>query len=113
MRRIDDAERRRFLAAGVIAGGSLLLARPVVAASVAEMGGEVLVNGRRAMRDAVIRAGDTVKTGANAMLTFVVGADAFRLRAMSELVLEAKADSVFITGLRLVTGGLQIGRAHV
>lgn len=101
-----DTARRRFLQATAVTGAALLFAQPAHTAALAELNGEVLVNGRRAMRDTVIRAGDTVRTGGDAMARFVIGADAFLLRGMSEVVFEAQRDSLLINGLRLVTGGL-------
>jgi len=89
-----------------LAGTALLLPQAVTAAQIAELAGDVTVTGRRALSNTVIRAGDTVKTGANAMVSFVIGADAFMPRAMSEVVIENKTGALLISGLRVITGAM-------
>jgi hypothetical protein len=102
-----NAGRRRFLAQSVATGAVLAFAMPVWSATIGETMGEVLVNGVRAMRDTVIRAGDRIETAAGAHLVFRIGNDAFLVREMSVLVLEASAGTrALLSGLRLVTGGL-------
>jgi hypothetical protein len=105
-KRLAGIARRQFLRQAALAGTALLLPQAVCAVPIAEMAGEVTVNGRRAMRDTVIKAGDTVKTGANAMLSFVIGTDAFMLRAMTEVVIENKTGALLISGLRVITGAM-------
>ena len=80
--------------------------------------GEVRVNGARADEDTTVVAGDTLTTGSNSELIFVVGMDAFILRENGRLELDApavaarggvflaEADSSILTSLRLVTGKL-------
>jgi hypothetical protein len=103
---VNDRARRRFIQHAALAGAAFLLPQPVAAATVAEMAGEVLVNGRQAMRNTVIRAGDAIRTGAAASFSFTLGADAFLLRQMTSIVIEGKADSLFISGLRVVSGAV-------
>ncbi len=98
--------RRRFLRQSAAIGAALLLPQPVFAATVVQSMGEVMVNGVQAMRDTLIKAGDTVKTGAGATVIFVLGADVFMLRQMTSLQLESKGSSLLISGLRLVTGAM-------
>ncbi|NBR27925.1 MAG: hypothetical protein EBT83_05865 [Betaproteobacteria bacterium] len=105
-KRLAGNARRSFLRQAALAGTALLLPPAVSAVPIAEMTGEVTVNGRRAMRETLIKAGDTVKTGANAMVSFVIGADAFMLRAMSEVVIENKTGVLLISGLRVITGAM-------
>ena len=100
-------QRRRFLRRSAALGTALALSRPAAAASIAETAGEVLINGARAMREAVIRAGDRIETAAGAHIAFRVGNDAFLLREMSVVVLEASPGSrAIMSGLRLLTGAL-------
>jgi hypothetical protein len=103
---VNDPARRLFMQHATCAGAALLLPRSVAAAGIAEMAGEVLVNGRQAMRDTVIRAGDAIRTGAAASFSFTLGADAFLLRQMTSVVVEGKADSLLVTGLRVVSGAV-------
>ncbi len=98
--------RRRFLQQSAVIGAALLLPQVAVAATVVQSMGEVLVNGVQAMRDTLIKAGDTVKTGAGATVIFVLGADVFMLRQMSSMQLENKGGALLINGLRLVTGAM-------
>lgn len=98
--------RRRFLHISLAIGAALMLPQPAAAASIAVMKGEVYVNGRRATRETPIRAGDAVRTGAGATFSFMLGADAFMLRPMTSIVLEAQPDSLLISGLRVISGAL-------
>jgi hypothetical protein len=83
-----------------------LAARGQAADQVRDLRGEVRVNGRPADRKSVIRPGDTVATGSDGYVVFVLGRDAFMLRSRSELKLEGGASSVLVDALRLLTGAL-------
>jgi hypothetical protein len=61
--------------------------------------GEVKVNGRPAAPGTLVRAGDTIEVGKNALATFVVGQDAFLMRSDSRAEFSVAA-------VRLVTGAL-------
>ena len=99
--------RRRFLGGGLAAGVLLTLSVPADSASIGETMGEVLVNGVRAMRDTVIRVGDRIETAAGASIVFRIGNDAFLVREMSTVMLEAPAGAkALLSGLRLVTGAV-------
>ncbi len=101
--------RRSFLtgSAATLAGLWLPLSGEAQESSIHDLRGDVLVNGRRIDKAAVIRAGDTVATTSNGYVVFVVGADAFMLRERSELRLESNPLSgALISGLRLLTGAL-------
>jgi len=102
--------RRGFLrdAAAAFAG---LAAPPLWAqnrgASVRSLRGLVRVNGERATASAPIATGDTVITGADGRISFVVGRDAFFLRENSELKIEASTlGRDVVTSLRMLTGAL-------
>jgi hypothetical protein len=66
--------------------------------------GEVRVNGRPAASGFLIRPGDVIETGARSQAVFVVGRDAYLLRAGSRL--ETVGREMLINTLRVVTGKL-------
>ena len=72
--------------------------------SIYELTGRVLVNGRPAREDMVIRPNDTVVTGPNSRIIFAVGKDAFLVRPNSRIVMEADNSNAIVRNLRLVTG---------
>ena len=116
------AKRRTFLiralAAGLLAGGGLVSSSRFAGAqvlgrvpkplakgqSIYDVTGPVMVNGKLITRDARIGPNDTVETGRGARAIFVVGSDAFLLRADSKL--EMKGNERFVNVLRLITGAL-------
>jgi hypothetical protein len=103
--------RRNFLLGGVALAASLaapsLRAQNKSSPSVRALKGLVRVNGERATNSAPIKAGDTVATGADGRISFVMGGDAFFLRENSELKIEPSAmSSGILTSLRMVTGAL-------
>lgn len=100
--------RRGFLCGSAALAAGTLLPLPLAAQAdpIHDLRGDVRVNGRRLARGTAIRAGDQVVTGADGYVVFAVGADAFLLRERSELRLDPNADSLFVTGLRLLTGAL-------
>lgn len=119
-KRSDEAgdPRRAFLlkalAAGLLGAGGISGAaaqffgrRPrkmPAGQSVYEASGAVMVNGRAASAATRIGPGDRVQTGAGAQLIFVVGADAFILRANSSL--EIGGSSFVVNTMRLATGAV-------
>jgi hypothetical protein len=116
------AKRRAFLvralAAGLFAAGGLWsgnrfasaqvlgrVPRPLAKGqSIYDVTGPVMINGKLITRDARIGPNDTVETGKGARAIFVVGSDAFLLRADSRL--EMKSSDTFVNVLRLITGAL-------
>lgn len=98
--------RRRFLQRSAALGAALAVSLPVAAAQIGAMRGEVYVNGMRAGRAAAIRPGDKIETGPGSSVAFVLGQDAFLLRQLTSMMMETTADSIVITGLRLVSGAL-------
>lgn len=66
--------------------------------------GEVRVNGRLAEAGQLVRPGDIIETGARSQAVFVVGRDAYLLRAGSRL--ETAGREMLIDTLRIVTGKL-------
>lgn len=101
--------RRRFLAgaAAATAGALLPLSAPAQTASIRELRGEVIVNGRRIDASSRIEAGDTIYTNPGAFIRFTLAGDAFFLREGTELRLEALGPGDRLIGaLRLLTGAL-------
>ncbi len=119
----DDPRRRMLiqaLAAGMFtlpfAGGNALAAsifgsRPhklPAGQSIYRMSGDVKVNGQPAHMKTLIRPNDTVETGKDSELVFVVGGNSMIVRENSHLKMQGKEEkaSFFIQGLRLLTGKL-------
>lgn len=113
-----EENRRRFLikllslgllglgAGNVWAGPLGKVPRPLPAGqSIYELKGSVTVNGLPANIKTVIKQNDTVQTGHDGHIVFVVGKDAFILRANSHLELSGE-DNFVVIGMRLVTGAL-------
>lgn len=116
----DDPRRRillQALAAGVLGFG--LPARRANAQifgkvpselppgrSIYALEGEVRVNGTRATLATVIGPKDTVETGANGRVVFVVGKDSFLMRANSKMVMKGEqslVDSILLLGGKLLS----------
>lgn len=66
--------------------------------------GNVRVNGKPVRRGQAINPGDTVQTGSRSQAVFVIGQDAFMLRASSRV--ETAGNGAFADVLRLATGKL-------
>lgn len=66
--------------------------------------GDVRVNGRPAEAGHLVRPGDVIETGVRSQAVFVVGRDAYMLRAGSRL--ETVGREMLIDTLRIVTGKL-------
>jgi hypothetical protein len=66
--------------------------------------GDVKVNGKPVVVGGLIRPGDTIEIGREALASFVVGQDAFLLRKESRA--ELIGSGVAVSAVRLVTGGL-------
>ncbi len=107
--------RRRLLAVLAAAGVTLpalpLLIREMMAAGtlpggkgIVRLEGDVRVNGKPAAVGQTVRAGDVVETGRDGQTVFVIGEDAFLLRAASRL--ELQGDNLVVNGLRILTGKL-------
>ncbi len=91
-----------------IAGAELLgkIPRELPAGqSIYDMHGSVMINGAPAGLTSIISNTDTIQTGKDSDIIFVVGKDAFILRANSTLELSGD-NSLLVSGLRLVTGAL-------
>ena len=117
----DDPRRRVLIQAltaslfSALAGGALAQvfgSRPTrlpPSQSIYRLVGTARVNERDADMQTQIRSGDTVETGRNSELVFVVGGNAMILRSDSRIVLtepEKRTDtsSLIISALRVLTG---------
>jgi hypothetical protein len=118
-----DDPRRRLLINGLAAGlfGATLPWRSAMAQSsifgtppsklppgqsIYRITGKVLVNGKEANLQTQISPNDTVETGPNSEVVFVVGGNAMIVRADSKLQIagEKKEDSIFVSALRMLSG---------
>jgi len=91
--------------------GALLLVGEALAAGRLEKGvyrvrGDVRVNGAPAREGMEVRPGDTVITGRDGEIVFVIGRDAMLVRANSRIEILADAGKLAATGLRIVTGAV-------
>src|SRR4051812_46253338 len=105
--------RRKLLAGAAGAGVALnlgwlgeLLAADRIARGVHTVNGDVTVNGNAATTGMAVRAGDSVVTGPNGDVVFVVGRDAFMVRGDSIIELLRRGNSPLLTGLRILSGRL-------
>lgn len=126
MDEIDDPRRQwliRALAAGFFGAASasaqavtfgIFGSRPrklPPGQSIYGLSGQVTVNDTPATLDTKIKPGDTVQTGQNSEIVFVVNTHSMILRGDSRLVIEppensAGSDSLIIAGLRMISGKL-------
>lgn len=126
MSRFDDLDdpRRRWLiqalGAGFFVGGmaqaqaqgfSIFGNRPAKlppAQSIYGLAGDVSVNNEKASLSTRIKPGDTVETGKNSEVIFVVNTHSMILRGDSKLQIEGEASgaSAIIAGLRMLSGKL-------
>lgn len=74
--------------------------------SIYRMRGRVLVNGQSANMSTIIKPSDTVETGDKGEIVFVVGKDAYILRAGSKLVIGPESRSGIADTLKLLAGKL-------
>lgn len=81
-----------------------LLAADRIERGVRTATGEVMVNGSAATEGMPVRAGDSVVTGPNGNVVFVVGRDAFMIRPDSRVELMRRGNSTVLTGLRILSG---------
>ncbi|HUL92779.1 MAG TPA: iron dicitrate transport regulator FecR [Burkholderiales bacterium] len=100
-------QRRRALlalAAGIGLHPALRTALAQAKEGVRTVKGQVSVNGRPAALGSLIRPGDTIEVGKDALAAFVVGQDAFLMRSNSRA--ELAGGGALVAAVQLVTGGL-------
>ena len=103
---LEDYQRRRLLVATLAAGGLLLLPSRSWAGDIRDLAGDVWINRRKVSKRSTVIPGDTVETGPNARIAFVVGNDAYLLKENARLELEGGRKDSIARALRLFTGGL-------
>lgn len=102
-------QRRRALLALAAGIGLHSTLRTALAQTSAKQGirtakGEVSVNGKPVTLGALVRPGDTIEIGKDAVAAFVVGGDAFLLRSNSRA--ELAGSGALVSAVQLVTGAL-------
>jgi len=119
----DDPRRRlliQALSAGLFSAGipaanaqifNIFGSRPArlpPGQSIYRISGSATVNDKPATLQTKVQPGDTVKTGKDSELVFVVNTNAMILRGGSNVIIESekKADSLIVSGLRMLTGAL-------
>ncbi len=106
----SDHRRRLALLALIGSGAGLTgalrfaLAQPATAQGLRRARGEITVNGRPASVGDRISASDVVATGRRGLAVFVIGQDAFLMRASSRAEFSGK--DTLVDALRLATGKL-------
>ncbi|HEC86216.1 MAG: hypothetical protein DRR08_10905 [Candidatus Parabeggiatoa sp. nov. 2] len=98
-------QRRRFLTLSASATLLGFMPRLSYASQIREMRGKVWVNNRLATLDTPIKPGDTIKTGANSRVIFIIGDDVYKLGARSTLRLRYSGNR-FVNAMRLISGTL-------
>ena len=100
--------RRSFLqaASSWIALGGWQAAQGQERSNIIDLKGDALVNGQRLSRQQTLQTGDTVQTGPDSNLVFVIGNSAFQVRPNSHVTVERGASLLTVSILRLFTGGV-------
>jgi hypothetical protein len=104
-------DRRKWLVGSSLLSLQLLLLRRALAAGSVEKGvarvkGDARINGTPAKQGMDVKAGDVVTTGADGEIVFVIGGDAFLLRANSRVEVQGQKGSLIAEGLRIFTGAV-------
>ncbi|TXH91047.1 MAG: iron dicitrate transport regulator FecR [Rhodoferax sp.] len=110
-RRDDEVlwfQRRSFLqgAAAFTALGGWGGAWAQSRSNIVELRGDALVNGERLLPQQTIQTGDTLQTGPQSTLTFVLGNSAFHVRQNSNIVVERGATLTAVSLLRMLSGAV-------
>lgn len=109
--RVSRPGRRAWLRGAVVLAAGMLQLRAALAAGtlppgVAQIKGDVRINGKPAERGQRVAPGDVIVTGANGELVFVTERDAFLVRANSRIEFGSAAARGAATVLRVLTGAL-------
>src|SRR5210317_1982465 len=99
-------QRRQFLTLSVSATLLGMISPLCYGNIIHEMQGQVWVNSIPATLETPIKPGDTVKTGANSQMTFIIGDDVYQLGARSTLRLRYNPKNPIVNALRLISGTL-------
>ena len=101
-------QRRSFLkaAAAWTAMGGAAAAHAQSRSNIVELQGDATLNGVRLTPEHTIQTGDSLVTGPNSTLIFVIGNSAFHVRQNSMLTAERGASLFAVSVLRMVTGAV-------
>jgi hypothetical protein len=101
-------QRRSFLqaAAGWTALGGFAAANAQQRTNIVELRGEALLNGQRLNPQQTIQTGDSLETGPDSHLVFVVGNSSFQVRQNSRLTVHRGATLNTVSVLRMLTGAV-------
>jgi len=101
-------QRRDFLKAAATwtALGGAVAAHAQSRSNIVELRGDATVNGERLTPEHSIQTGDSLVTGPNSTLIFVIGSSAFHVRQNSMLSVERGASLVAVSVLRMLTGAV-------
>ena len=101
-------QRRSFLqaAASWTAMGGVSAAQAQSRSNVVQLTGDALVNGNRLTPGQSVQTGDTIATGPNSTLIFVLGNSAFHVRQNTMMTVERGASLFAVSLLRLVAGAV-------
>jgi hypothetical protein len=101
-------QRRGFLqAAGAWAAmGGFAAAQAQQRTNIVELRGDALVNGQRLTAQQTVQTGDSVETGPQSHLVFVLGNSAFQLRQNTRITVERGSTLNTVSVLRMLTGAV-------
>jgi len=101
-------QRRSFIkaASAWVSMGGFAAADAQQRSNIVELQGDAIVNGQPLTRDRTILTGDSLQTGPNSNLIFVIGNSSFQVRQNSRFTVERGASIFAVSVLRLLTGGV-------
>lgn len=104
----QHSSRRRFLTLSTSVALLGLMPRLSYANVIRKMRGKVWVNNVPATLESLIKPGDTVKTGANSQVIFVIDNDVYQLGERSSLRLRynPSSNNRIVNAMRLISGAL-------
>lgn len=101
-------QRRSFLkaAAAWTALGGFAAAHAQQRSNIVELSGDATINGQPLLRERTIQTGDSIETGPNSNLVFVIGNSSYQLRQNTSMTVERGPTLFTVSLLRVVTGGV-------
>lgn len=101
-------QRRSFLQAAATwtATGGFGAALAQQRSNIVELQGDVLLNGQRLRPQQTVQTGDSIETGPQSHLIFVIGNSSFQVRQNSRLTVERGASLFTVSVLRMLTGAV-------
>jgi hypothetical protein len=101
-------QRRGFIqaASAWVAMGGFSAAQAQQRTNIVDLTGDAMVNGEKLTKDRSIQTGDSLETGPNSNLVFVVGNSSFQVRQNSRLSVERGTSLFAVSVLRVLTGGI-------